>query len=88
MSEYQKLKERLSHSCLSDVKQMELLRYFEPIYYVYFATGDLFHSEFKVAFYHETRNAVLEYARETNAIKVIEKSMYSGREKIIEEWQK
>ena len=67
----------------------ELERYFKPIYYVEYAeqeTGMLFCNTFRMGYYDKRTNkadALRAFSERSNAVRVIEKSMKTGAEKVI-----
>ena len=90
MTEIEKLRQRLKSSVMNDLQQERLVEYFKPIYYVEFectAPGELFPRIFRNAYYvkQTNRTDALRTFDEFNGLRVIEKSMLTGREKIIKE---
>ena len=89
--EITQLRQRLKNSVMSDLKQEELIDYFKPIYYVEFETlvpCELFPRVFRNAYYDKRFNkkeALKAFEDFADARRVVEKSMYSGREKVIAE---
>ena len=74
---------------MTDIQREELERYFSPIYYVEYEVtpaGELFPQRFRVAYYHErAKKEALPCFEQFNGVRVIEKSMRTGQEKIIKE---
>jgi len=75
---------------MTDIQIAELERYFRPIYYVEFEEtpeGELFSKTYRIGFYQERgynkKEAIAVYNKNPCAKKVIEKSMRTGKEKII-----
>ena len=91
MTELETFKQRIKGGCLGELEQERLINYFSPIYYVEFEelpAGELFPRIMRVGFYDKRRakhDALAVFEREEAAKRVIEKSMLSGREKIIKE---
>ena len=75
---------------MTDIQIAELERYFSPIYYVEFEEtpeGELFSKVYRIGFYQERgynkKEAIAVFNQNPSAKKVIEKSMRTGKEKII-----
>lgn len=75
---------------MTDVQAAELERYFRPIYYVEFEetpNGELFPKVYRIGFYQDNgynkKEAIAVFNKNPGAKKVIEKSMRTGKEKII-----
>lgn len=91
MTEFEKLKQRLKNSSLGELEQERLINYFSPIYYVEFEekpAGELFPRIMRAGFYDKRRgkkDALAVFEREGDAKRVIEKCMYTGKEKVIQE---
>ena len=93
MSEFEAMKKRVRNSALNDLEQERLINYFSPIYYVEFEVtlpGELFPRTERVGYYDKTHNrhkkeALEIFERIPDAKRVIEKCMYTGKEKIIKE---
>ena len=90
MSEIEQLKQRLKNSNMGELAQEKLINYFSPIYYVEYEEmlpGELFPHITRFGFYQKrARIEALEvFERNADAKRVIEKSMISGKEKIIRE---
>jgi hypothetical protein len=75
---------------MTDIQIAELERYFRPIYYVEFEEtpeGELFSKIYRIGFYQDNgynkKEAIAVYNKNLCAKKVIEKSMRTGKEKII-----
>ena len=93
MTEFEALKKRLKNSALDELQQESLINYFSPIYYVEFEimlAGELFPRIERVGYYDKTHNrhkkeALEIFERTPDAKRVIEKCMYTGKERIIKE---
>ena len=91
MTEFEKLKQRLKNSSLGELEQERLINYFSPIYYVEYEEkleGELFPHIQRFGFYDKRRgkkDALAVFEREGDAKRVIEKCMYTGKEKVIQE---
>ena len=93
MSEFEAMKKRVRNSSLNELEQERLINYFSPIYYVEFEVtlpGELFPRIERVGYYDKTHNrnkkeALEVFERIHDAKRVIEKCMYTGKEKIIKE---
>lgn len=71
---------------MTDIQREELNRYFRPIYYVEFEeVGELFPKHFRIGYYSPCakKDATSIFKCSPNAIKLIEKSMRTGSEKIL-----
>lgn len=91
MTEFEKLKQRLKNSSINELEQERLINYFSPIYYVEYEEkleGELFPHIQRFGFYDKHRgkkDALAVFEREDGAKRVIEKCMYIGKEKVIQE---
>lgn len=88
MTEIQKLRESLKHSVMTDVQQEKLIRYFKPVYYVVYEEtppGELFSKTYRIGYYDKDNNRkqALEAFERFGGKRVIEKSILTGKEKII-----
>lgn len=88
MKEVEQLKQRLKNGVLNELQQERLVNYFSPIYYVEYEEmlpGELFPRIQRFGFYQRgARAEALEiFERNPDAKRVIEKSMYSGKETIL-----
>lgn len=76
---------------MTDIQKEQLEEYFKPIYYVELeetVNGELFPHKSRWAFYNKRTNkqeALKYFASRDNAKRVIEKNMYTGKEKVIKE---
>lgn len=75
---------------MTDVQLEELERYFKPVYYVEYEIvpdGELFPKVFRMAYYDKRRNKkdALQAFEQFDGVRVIEKNMRTGQEKIIKE---
>lgn len=75
---------------MTDLQREQLENYFKPIYYVEYEItpdGELFSQRFRVGYYdHRTnKKEALQCFERFNGVRVIEKSMRTGQEKIIKE---
>ena len=73
---------------MTDVQLEELNRYFRPIYYVEFEEvpeGELFPRTYRIGYYSPfaKKDATVIFNRNPCAKKLIEKSMRTGKEKVI-----
>ena len=73
---------------MTEVQIEELNRYFSPIYYVEFEEvleGELFPRTYRIGYYSPfaKKDATVIFNRNPCARKVIEKSMYTGIEKVL-----
>ena len=73
---------------MTDVQLEELNRYFRPVYFVEFeemAGGELFPKTYRIGYYSPSakKDATVIFNRNPCAKKVIEKSMYTGKEKVL-----
>ena len=90
MKEVEQLKQRLKNSVMGELAQEKLINYFSPIYYVEYEEtlpGELFPHIQRFGFYQRgaKKEALEIFERNLDAKRVIEKSMYSGKETIIKE---
>lgn len=88
MKEVEQLKQRLKGGVMNELQQEKLVNYFSPIYYVEYEEtlpGELFPHIQRFGFYQrDAKKEALEiFERNPDAKRVIEKSMYSGKETII-----
>lgn len=88
--EIEQLKQRLKNSPMGELAQEKLINYFSPIYYVEYEEtlqGELFPHIQRFWFYQKgaQKEALEIFERNPDAKRVIEKSMYSGKETIIKE---
>lgn len=75
---------------MTDVQLEELERYFKPVYYVEYEIvpdGELFPKVFRMGYYDKRRNKkdALQAFEQFDGVRVIEKNMRTGQEKIIKE---
>ena len=91
MSEIERLKKELKDSALSELQQERLIEYFKPIYIVEFeipVEGELFPRLWRWPLYDKRTNykeAMKYWDTDDQVKRIIEKSMYSGRERILKE---
>ena len=90
MKDVEQLKQRLKNSSMGELAQEKLINYFSPIYYVEYeetVPGELFPHIQRFGFYQKgaQKEALEIFERNPDAKRVIEKSMYSGKETIIKE---
>jgi hypothetical protein len=91
MKEVEQLKQRLKGGVMNELQQERLINYFSPIYYVEYEEtlpGELFPHIQRFGFYDKRRgknDALAVFEKITDAKRVIEKCMYTGKEKVIQE---
>ena len=73
---------------MTDIQLEELNRYFRPIYYVEFEEvpeGELFPKTYRIGYYSPfaKKDATVIFDRSSCAKKLIEKSMHTGKEKVL-----
>lgn len=73
---------------MTDIQLEELNRYFRPIYYVEFEVfpeGKLFPETYRIGYYSPfaKKDATVIFNRNPDAKKLIEKSMRTGKEKVL-----
>ena len=88
--EGEQLKQRLKNGVMGELAQEKLINYFSPIYYVEYEEtlpGELFPRIQRFGFYQRgaKKEALEIFERNADAKRVIEKSMYSGKETVIKE---
>lgn len=88
--EVEQLKQRLKNGVMGELAQEKLINYFSPIYYVEYEEmlpGELFPHIQRFGFYQRgaKKEALEIFERNADAKRVIEKSMYSGKETVIKE---
>ena len=89
-AEISKLRASLKNSVMNELKQEELIDYFKPIYYVEYeevVPGELFPKTFRMGYYdkHTGKKEAQRAYEQLNGKRLIEKSMYSGREYVLAE---
>lgn len=88
--EVEQLKQRLKNGVMGELAQERLINYLCPIYYVEYEEtlpGELFPHITRFGFYQKRARAeALEtFERNADAKRVIEKSVYTGKETVIKE---
>ena len=73
---------------MTDIQLEELNRYFRPVYYVEFEEvpeGELFPKTYRIGYYSPfaKKDATVIFNRNLSAKKLIEKSMHTGKEKVL-----
>ena len=86
--EVESLKQRLKGGVINELQQERLINYFSPIYYVEYEEtlpGELLPHIQRFGFYQRgaKKEALEIFERNPDAKRVIEKSMYSGKETIL-----
>ena len=77
----------LKDSNMNEIKKQELLNYFSPIYYCEFeyqVTGELFPRTFRWGHYGRSakKEAEQQFNEHDDAVRIIEKSMVTGAERV------
>lgn len=90
VKEQEQLRQRLKNTVMNELQQENLVKYFSPIYFVEYEEtlpGELFPHKTRFAFYQENalKDAMQIFEQNADARRIIEKSMYSGKETIIKE---